>query len=741
MVATSVSRGEVEQVLLREMRGRRRALAFALVAAVAMSAGLTPSAGAANATRHYEKVSPADKGQGDIVGDGITTVAARAGDAVAYSSRSLFADVVGSGASGQTQYIGRRSADGSWSTHAITPRPRPDALQTLFAGTRLQTYSDDLRTAVVWAYDLPDVSGDTPNRNNVYVEDTATRGLQPITTLQANPLFFLYFFTTALWGVSADAQHVAVVTPTALLPDAAPGVPNVYQWDNGVLSLAGILPDGSIPATGSDVVPIDYRGAMSADGSRLAFTASEGGPPQLYLRIDGSRTVRVSQPEIGDPRDQAEAVSLEAMTPDGKNVLFVTDSRLTSDDGNTGPDLYRFRDSADPVNDPGNLTMITHDGDVPANVSGNSVVGMSDDGERVYYQPVSSRLSVWDHGTTRIIADPIDRIPAVRQQLTVTASQPGLGRVTPDGNYMAFATDRTLGRDQVHALTGEVTNGHLEIYLYSLRDGSLRCLSCPQGRDATFDVSVTAGATNGSPTIWNEAGRPRFLSDRGQVFFSTAEALVPEDRNGVADTYEYDPDSGLSLLSLGTGRNPTTFADASASGDDVFLVTRQRLASEDHDDLVDLYDARVGPAGLAAPVTDTPPCDGDACQPPQSSTPAEAVLGSLSLDGGGTAHRREAALSALKRAVFHGPAGRLKVRLAAAGTLRWSGKGLQAGSVRRSRSGAAVLRLRLGGHARAALARSGRYVTAVRLAFVARDGSRGSARTRLIFLLSTGRRG
>ena len=40
-----------------------------------------PDAAARALLRHYEKVSPADKGRDDIVGDGLTTVAARAGDA------------------------------------------------------------------------------------------------------------------------------------------------------------------------------------------------------------------------------------------------------------------------------------------------------------------------------------------------------------------------------------------------------------------------------------------------------------------------------------------------------------------------------------------------------------------------------------------------------------------------------------------------------------------------------------
>src|SRR5690242_2045680 len=68
--------------------------------------------------RAYEKVSPEEKGLGDIVGDGATTVASQFGDAVAFSSRTPFGDTVGSGVGGQTQYVARRT-DAAWEVHGV----------------------------------------------------------------------------------------------------------------------------------------------------------------------------------------------------------------------------------------------------------------------------------------------------------------------------------------------------------------------------------------------------------------------------------------------------------------------------------------------------------------------------------------------------------------------------------------------------------------------------------------------
>jgi hypothetical protein len=680
-------------------------------------------------------VSPLDKGQGDIVADGLSTVASRAGDAVAFNSRTPFGDTVGSGAAGQSQFVARRTASG-WVTHAVTPMSRPDAVQTFFASTVVQIYSQELRTAVVWAYDLPAASSDAALRRSIYVEDTATRALETVTVSQADPAANLDFRIITTWGISADARHVSFVTPVRFLPNAAPGVPNVYQWDEGLLSLAGVLPDGSVPAAGSNVIPAKYRSAMSADGTRLVFTvpSSSYGPSQLFMRIDGARTAWISQPELTDdpldPSDDLEnetnpsPAALQGVTPDGHTVFFTTDAGLVDGDTNGATDLYRYVDSADPSSDPGNLTMISSDGDL----GGGKVVGMSDDGERVYYQTAGARLSVWDHGSTRLISDAVGIRSNVDEQMGVLDSEPGLGRVTPDGRYLAFAIDSISVVDPL----GNLTNRHREMYFYDLDADTLRCISCPAGA-ATADVTIRPTVTNGDPKIFNVGYRPRFLSDDGRVFFSTDEALVPQDRNGVGDAYEYDPATEkLSLLSTGKGSDPAGFADASASGDDVFIVTRQRLVRSDLDELVDLYDVREGSSLPAPPADPAPPCQGEGCQAPPSAAPSEDVLGSLLFDEDAIGGSDRVHLVARARIAVRGASGVLRVRVGAVGTLRWSGRGLKSGSTRRGRSGTYEVPLRLGRRARERLRAAGVYRTSVRLTLVSDDGA-VSRTTRVTF--------
>jgi len=704
---------------------RRRARAIGVAAAFCVAFGLLPAG--ASAARHFEKVSPADKGLGDIVGDGATTVASWFGDAVGFSSRTPFGDTVGSGAVGQTQYVARRS-DEAWVVDAITPTPRPDARQTLLAPTVLQIYSEDLRAVIVRAYDLPGVSDDTPLRNNLYVEDTATGALEPVTVSQVEQpqwFDFIDYPTQRFWGVSADARHVAFVTATQFLPDAAPGVPNVYKWDDGVLSVASVLPSGTVAANGADT-PENYRGAMSADGSRLLFTASTGGNSQLYLQIDGGRTAWVSETELDplDPNYQPDPINVRAMgmTPDGGNVFFTTDTPLVTQDTNGGTDLYRYTDSADPSSD-SNLTLISQDGDL----DNAELIGMSDDGKRVYFVTFSNRLVVWDDGTSSTLSNGLPN-----GVLALNDAVPGYGRVSPDGIFLAFLTNAS--GDGVHGITGEVTNGHLEMYLYSLRDRTLTCCSCPPG-SATADVTVLPAVTHAPISLDNAGFRPRFLSDSGQVFFSTADALVAEDTNGVLDAYEFDPATGeASLLSTGRGKDPATFVDASASGADVFIVTRQRLVASDRDDLVDVYDVRDGSSLPDVVEQPQPPgCVSDGCQPPSPASPSKGLLGSLFFEDLGAGAEGSKLLAVRQRIVVRGAHGSLPVRLFAAGRLTWSGRGLQAGEVRRSRAGTYRVRLRLTRRARAQLRASGALTTLVHLTFVSAGGDEVERTTRVTF--------
>ena len=582
--------------------------------------------------RAYEMVSPPDKNGGEVASNRPSTVAAADGNGIAYLARASFGDTTGSGASGQTPYVARRGPQG-WQSHGVLPTPQYDALVT--AGLPfILNYSLDLRNAVLWAYDLPAVTGDLPTPN-IYAEDTLTGDLSLVTTPLAGPQSLPamardYLIPTPS-GASDDSRHIAFDASTSrLLPEAPLGVPSVYEWDNGTLRLASVLPDGTPMSSGAKLASPNsetsygYRYTVSPDGSRVLFLSPLGSEGQLYERVDHSRTVWISEPE-GGSAPMAEEVVLQEVSGDSRHVIFTTTSRLLLEDANDGPDIYLYSDGPDPEHER-NLTLVTDSGDVPGHlgdVAGTPVVGSSDDASRIYfYKP--GRIFVWHNGEIRAASDQdvkLEAEPGLRFSATVSA--PGAARVTPNGRFLAYLAFR-----QGAAGHGERS----QLYLYDANSDQVRCVSCPAGHLPIAHATVTPNISQVFPKFEQRGSRPSFLAEDGRVFFSTDEALVPEDVNAVGDVYEFDPASGeVSLITSGKGAEPAAFVDAGSSGDDVFFVTRQPLVGTDRDRYIDLYDARAG-GGFPEPPAPPTPCEGDACQGLPGLAPADRRVVS-NLDG------------------------------------------------------------------------------------------------------------
>jgi hypothetical protein len=241
-------------------------------------------------------------------------------------------------------------------------------------------------------------------------------------------------------------------------------------------------------------------------------------------------------------------------------------------------------------------------------------------------------------------------------------------RVSPDGRYLTFMSDRSLTGYQ----NEDVTSGHVgerldeEVFLYDSSANRLTCASCnPNGEGSgwqrphgVFDTELAGeglGLLADRPEIWSNrwlaASVPgwtfnitnastsavyqtRYLSDSGRLFFDSADALVPQDKNGKQDVYQFEPEgvgscqrSGgcVGLISSGTSGRESTFLDASESGNDVFFLTSATLVSQDTDEAFDIYDARVCSESapcLKSPAASPRPCDASqTCRPDQPQQP------------------------------------------------------------------------------------------------------------------------
>jgi hypothetical protein len=121
----------------------------------------------------------------------------------------------------------------------------------------------------------------------------------------------------------------------------------------------------------------------------------------------------------------------------------------------------------------------------------------------------------------------------------------------------------------------------------------------------------------------------RYLSDNGRLFFNSPDDLVPAAGNHKEDVYEYEP-SGLgscesatggcvSLISSGSSPKESAFIEATPDGSNVFFVTAEQLLPQDTDTAYDIYDARectqASPC-LSPPAKSPTPCaNAETCSP------------------------------------------------------------------------------------------------------------------------------
>ncbi len=633
--------------------------------------------------RAYELVSPPGKNGGDVLIDTERTRAASDGTAVSFSSLSAFGDALGTGIA--TDYVAVRASSPQpgrqgWSTHAITP---PQQSLTFLAASRgLEplyegAFSPDLSRGVFRAWSPLADSPNVDKVENLYVRTDLTApgaGSYQLLTDAVAPVGFanplLNAFQPRFAGASSDFEHVIFESRYHLTADAPPGIgPKLFEWDHGTVRLVGVLPDGSAAPSsvaGAGAFARTYTPhTISADGRRIFFTDPTTG--NLYMRqTDGvtqaQSTVQLNASErtdcAGDPTCGGDNVPDPSPDPsgaqpatywnasvDGSRVFFTTPEALTDDAPLTSDNKLYMYDTSKPDSDPHNLTLVSVDAQPDDGADVTGVIGVSADGHYVYFiaggqlvagLPSPSSLGplyglyVWHDGAVAYIGG------IYVGNVALNASQdfqddPAEARVTPDGKYLLFMSTNGVGLTGYDHNQGACSDpsgsGCRELYIYSAVNQHLSCASCnPSGARATADAStqvrVDTGGSSTTPAV------NRAISDDGRrVFFTTGEALVPQDTNGKLDAYEYDVPTGTAhLLSTGKDTSDSYFMTASASGDDAFILTRQRLVGWDTDGAYDLYDVRVG-GGFPAP-SPSAPCIGDACHGTSTGTPDATTPGS-----------------------------------------------------------------------------------------------------------------
>jgi hypothetical protein len=468
------------------------------------------------------------------------------------------------------------------------------------------------------------------------------------------------------------------------------GHDDLYVWSEGqqpAVRLVSFLPDGE-PVGGTLAGTIgknvaDYRHAVSADGSRIFFEA-EGA---LYVRENSAQAQSALGPH-GECIEPTKACTIQLDLPQGGKgpggggkwlganaegtKAFFTDEAsngLTSTTvEGSGANLYEY-ELPDEADEPGTLVDLTPD----ANAETLGVSGVSEDGSDVYFVADGALSGTGENshkaraqaGQPNLYADHEGAIAFIAtldgEDLCDWTSSAGCNRpfegklnsgltarISGNGRYLAFnSVNELTDYDNAGSACspvyegGEFQNQYVsgsceEIFLYEAEDGNLVCASC--------DPSGTAPSAAGAAIDWavepdgdsetNNLHPQRNVSESGQVFFETAEALLPQqDTNGLSDVYEYEH-GALHLISSGTSNAPSYFLDASASGNDVFFATAQKLLPRDSDSAYDIYDARVE-GGFPEPPPPPAPCESEGCKSTAGAPAVFSAPGSTTFAGPG----------------------------------------------------------------------------------------------------------
>jgi hypothetical protein len=663
--------------------------------------------------RQWQLVSPTDKqgalieavGGGGDGGEGAATQAAAAGGAITYLTGSP-TDTGPSGYDNFVQVLSRRGAAG-WQTRDLTVPHAGQAELSVGNGQEYRFFSEDLsRTAVqpFGVFTPCENAGHEPqpcislaaSAQTSFIEDTQTALFTPLVT--ACPATGVCpkaveedadvppgtIVSTETSGCPADAPcGPAFVGGSPDLTHAVVAYAGLSEWSAAApagerLQPVSLLPPnahGDVLAAETPVLGYEAgsaknaRGAVSKDGSRVAWEGGSAGVRHLYLRLNATRPQSATSGEHCTEPEKACTVQLDTGltgTPEFQDAS----SEITRAFFTDGGDLYSYDVEDATLEEP-----------LAEGVEG-VIAGSSEDGTYVYFVAGDTMYLDYLEGTSWT-QTPVAGLSGgdapdwggptgVLRKLTA--------RVSPDGRWLAFMSQAPLtGYDNTDAVSGKPDE---EVYLYhagehpATEPGTLTCASCNptgarphgieygvEGSEGIDSMPLAGGFFIWPGTAWLAANIPpwtastrvvapyqsRYLSNSGRLFFNSIDGLVPKDVDGTVDVYEYEPAGvpegehacspatsnggevyepehettpGVSapagcvaLISSGASSGESAFLDASEPGGDVFFLSSDKLTASKEDTSLDVFDAHECttlspclPEAASAP----PPCDTEA---------------------------------------------------------------------------------------------------------------------------------
>jgi hypothetical protein len=543
------------------------------------------------------------------------------------------------------EYLATRASAGGWTQTNLQP---PGFKRAVY-----QAFSNDLSTAILTVpastYQKALVPG-APSEENAFPLYARSTGQGSYQLLSGEALGTAGTLEGEInyAGASANFSQVLFEANSALTSNSVSGggeENNLYVSSSGNISAVNLLPGAttsepnavfgapSIENIASKVHP-DFSNVISSNGARIFWT--DLNTERIYVREDGTKTAAVSE----------GAARYWTATPEGEYVFYTEAGALVRFDVQTGT----------------RETLVSGGAEV------QGVLGMSEEGSFVYFvangelaegaQAGQPNLYMLHNGSAgwegaRFIATlgpgdgtHVEPFLNLHKFGAVGDWEPGLGyrtaEVSSSGEGLVFMSTMSLPTADDPA--GYPNAGLDEVYTYQASEGGrLFCVSCStSGEQLQSNYETEEGhAAAFLPISLQNTYQPRWMSENGgRVFFDSAVPLVANDTNGQQDVYEWERSGEGSctraqgcvyLISDGTSAGASYFLDASADGDDAFIITRAKLAPQDQNEVYDLYDARVGGVRPVAP----PACTGTGCQGVPSAPPTFATPASVTFEGVG----------------------------------------------------------------------------------------------------------
>jgi hypothetical protein len=557
-------------------------LAFSAAAVAAPVPG-TPdpvAAGVPGYGRAWELVTPPDVSPARIIGYPLIRGISPSGDRLIYNVAAALQDTSYGGIF--TSNLAQRSPGGWTSTALVEPEPKGSGILAIVLGSEGLVAVDPEVEDTLWVNSLP-----SPQVGQYLYAAGPDGAYRPLVDMGASGSFRY---------ASDDLRRAFFATSDHLLPADAPrsdGSRSPYEYFEGTLRPVDVKDDGTLVSNCGSTLE-----GTSTDGERAFFSARPecGAIERVYMRAGGHTTeISASQCTLPDPECGAEAnARFAGATPSGSAVYISTPQRLTNDDANEYQDLYRYDTSS------GELTLLTPRPAASTASPGGFVVKPSDDGSRAFLAAEAQLIPGEGAatGSNLYLAD--------GQGLSFVAplADSRFFQTSTDGRYVLFATSTQLAPGD--------TDESADLYRYDVNTGQYLQVSAGLG-----------GSGNGAFAVEGVGRR-----DIGQqVFFTTAEPLVPQDHNELGDVYEWTEAGGLALISAGTPGFKAEYAGGTPDARTVLFTTGATLIPGDRDGgEVDIYAARVG-GGFPEPAAPAGCGTGGACDASSAGTPHRTLPG------------------------------------------------------------------------------------------------------------------